>query len=320
MPGYTRLVDEPDYSHYNALSRAVVFRRIQSQREEGIVAHLVSPHGRRLKPLMADAREIDEESTRAASLTALHLGTKEVSDLIMMAMGAFSPLYGFMTREDYLGTVEWMRLADGTLWPIPVTLPVSSEEALSIRQSQEVALLDNSTGELFGLMRVEDKFSYDLEKEAKEVFRTEDRAHPGVSKLYSQGEMYVGGPVKVLSEGSYPERFPEFARPAETRRIFLERGWSTVTAFQTRNPMHRSHEYLVKIALEVSDGVLLHPIVGQLKKGDIPAEVRMRCYKVMLEKYFPKESVVPKGLSYGNALRRAARSRATCYNTPELRL
>jgi len=157
-----------------------------------------------------------------------------------------------------------------------------------------VALVEMETEEVIGIMTVENKYKYDRKLESKEVFKTDEEKHPGVSRIYNQGDIYLGGPVEVLNEGRYPKQFPEFARPEQTRKIFSENGWSTVAAFQTRNPMHRSHEYLVKIALEVCDGVFIHPIVGRLKEGDVPAEVRMRCYQVLLDRYFPPNSVVLK--------------------------
>jgi sulfate adenylyltransferase len=221
----------------------------------------------------------------------------------MLAMGAFSPLQGFMNRQDYLGVVRDMRCADGLLWPIPVTLAVDKRQADSISEGQEVALVEMEREEVMGVMTIEDKYTYDKKLEAMEVFKTDEDAHPGVARIFSQGDVYLGGPVSVLSEGRYPKEFPEFARPEQTRKIFAENGWSTVVAFQTRNPMHRSHEYLVKIALEVSDGVFIHPIVGGLKEGDVPAEVRMRCYKMLLDRYFPPKSVVlkvyPMEMRYG---------------------
>ena len=264
---------------------------------------LVAPHGGALKSLLLTGNALAEARERAAGLPRLRLNSKETSDLVMLATAAFSPLEGFMGREDYLGVVERMQCADGTLWPIPVTLAVDKEQADSIREGQEVALVDEESGECMGLMEVQEKYAYDRQAEAREVFKTEEEAHPGVARIYSQGEVYLGGPVKALSEGRYPKEFPEFARPEETRKIFSEKGWSTVAAFQTRNPLHRSHEYLVKIALEVSDGVLIHPIVGALKAGDIPAEVRMSCYQVLLDTYFPKQGVVlkvyPMEMRYG---------------------
>jgi sulfate adenylyltransferase len=264
---------------------------------------LVQPYGGVLKALLLQGKERTEERVRAGRLTQVRLNSKETSDLVMMAMGAFSPLGGFLRREDYSQVVDRMELSDGTMWPMPVTASVAGERGREIRVGQDVALLDEASGDLMGVMTVEEKYPYDREKEAREVFGTEDSAHPGVQRIYSQGELYLGGPVKALSEGSYPERFLEFARPADTRKIFTERGWSTVTAFQTRNPMHRSHEYLVKIAMEVSDGVFIHPIVGALKTGDIPAEIRMECYNALLDRYLPRERVVlkvyPMEMRYG---------------------
>jgi len=265
------------------------------------VRGLVPPHGGKLNPRLV---QVDEESHRQAKLLPqVRLNSKEVSDLIMLAMGAFSPLDGFMTQEDYLGVVRDMEMKDGVLWPIPITLSISGEESQSLKEGQDVALVDSESGEIMGAMTVQEKYTYDRKTEAVQVFGTDDVAHPGVERLYTQGDVYLGGPVRVFSEGKYPEEFPEFARPAETRKIFEERGWSTVAAFQTRNPMHRSHEYLTKIAMEVSDGVFIHPIVGKLKPGDIPAEIRMKCYRVMLENYFPKNRVVlkvyPMEMRYG---------------------
>ncbi len=265
---------------------------------------LVPPHGGRLKPLLLVGEELEKEKERALSLPAVHLTSRETSDLIMMAMGAFSPLEGFMGREDYVGVVENMHLADGILWPIPITLSVSEEQARSLAVGAEVALVDEESGELMGSMRVAEKFPYDKEREAKMVFRTEDAAHPGVAKVYAQGDILIGGPLKAFSEGPYPRQFGDYyGRPADTRRIFAERGWRTVAAFQTRNPIHRSHEYCTKIALEVSDGILIHPLVGKLKADDIPAEVRMRCYEVLMENYYPRDRVVlkvyPMEMRYG---------------------
>lgn len=264
---------------------------------------LVRPFGGDLKPLLLQGRELTEERERAGSLPQLRLNSKETSDLVMMAMGAFSPLEGFLRREDYVGVVERMQLSDGIMWPMPVTVSVTKEQSGKIRIGEDVALVDEASGDLMGIMAVEEKYPYDRRKEAREVFGTEDSAHPGVQRIYSQGELYIGGQVEAFSEGSYPQRFPEFARPSETRKIFAEREWTTVIAFQTRNPMHRSHEYLVKIAIEVSDGVFIHPIVGALKPGDIPAAVRMECYNALLDRYLPRERVVlkvyPMEMRYG---------------------
>ena len=256
---------------------------------------LVPPHGGRLKPTMVSPKVLDTERGRAESLPRVEMTSRETSDLIMMAMGAFSPLPGFMTKGDYLRVVQEMRLSDGTFWPVPITLSVVREMTDSVQEGDEVALVDTETDEMMGTMRVEQKFSYDKNEEARAVFRTTDRSHPGVEKLFQQGEILLGGPVQAFSEGHYPDRFGEhFARPRETRELFAEREWSQVAAFQLRNPMHRSHEYCTKIALEVCDGLFIHPLVGALKAGDIPADVRMRCYEVLLDRYYPKDRVILK--------------------------
>ena len=267
------------------------------------MSSLVPPHGGRLLPRLVSDEERYEALSEARILPQVRLSSKEVSDLIMLAMGAFSPLEGFIGREDYERVVAEIRLKNGLLWPIPITLSTSKEEAGKIKEGQRIALVSSDSDEVMATMLVEEKYSYDKHKEALHVFRTDDKEHPGVSSIYEQGEVYLGGPVKVFSEGDYPERFAEFARPAETRAIFTDRGWTTIAAFQTRNPLHRSHEYLTKIALEVCDGLLIHPIVGKLKSGDIPAEVRMQCYKVLLDNYYPEDRVIlkvyPMEMRYG---------------------
>jgi len=253
---------------------------------------LVPPHGGRLKPLLVQDNEQRKELLNAAeNLPTITLTSKEVSDVIMLATGAFSPLDGFMCQDDYKSVVSEMRLADGLLWPISVTLAVSEEIANNIHVGDKVALFDPERKEIIGGMEIGDKYYYDKKAEATGVFGTEDKNHPGVKKIYEQGNCYLGGKVEAYSEGEYPEKYPEFARPAETRMLFESKGWHTVAAFQTRNPLHRSHEYLTKVALEICDGLFIHPIVGKLKEGDIPAEVRMECYKAILDNYYPKERV-----------------------------
>ena len=259
-----------------------------------VMPGLVPPHGGKLLPLLVRSSERDEVIKEAKTLQKVRLNSKEVSDLIMLAMGAFSPLAGFIGREDYESIVAEMRLKNGLLWPIPVTLSISEEEAGKIKEGQRIALLSSDNDEIMASMLVEEKYSYNRHREARQVFRIDDTEHPGVRSIYKQGEIYLGGPVKVLSEGDYPQRFPEFAQPAETRAIFTDKGWTTIAALQTRNPIHRSHEYLTKIALEVCDGLLIHPIVGRLKADDIPAKVRMECYRAVLDNYYPKDRVVLK--------------------------
>lgn len=269
-----------------------------------MAAKLVQPHGGELKPLILHGQVLAHAKNEAGAFPQIRLTSRETSDLIMLAVGAFSPLNGFMKHDDYIGVVKDMHMADGTLWPVPITLAVSKPQADSFRLGDQVALVDDESGELMGSMVIEDKYAYDKKVEALQVFRTEDQAHPGVAKLYGQQDVLIGGAVKVFSEAPYPELYGHYyGRPAETRAIFEERGWSTVSAFQTRNPIHRSHEYCTKIALEVSDGVLIHPLVGKLKSDDIPADVRMKCYEVLIENYYPKERVVlkvyPMEMRYG---------------------
>ncbi len=268
-----------------------------------MITNLVQPHGGKLLPLLVEGEERDEALGRAGSLPQVMLNTREVSDLIMLGMGALSPLKGFLNREDYQCVLADMRLTSGLLWPIPVTLATSMEHGQDIEEGQDIALIDRESSDIIGTMTVETKYSCDRREEALQVFGTDDSNHPGVASVFNQGDVYLGGPVKVFSEAGYPERFDEFARPFETRALFSAQGWTTIAAFQTRNPLHRSHEYLTKVALEVCDGLLIHPVVGRLKADDIPAEVRMECYRVLLDNYYPGDRVVlkvyPMEMRYG---------------------
>jgi sulfate adenylyltransferase len=256
--------------------------------------NIITPYGGKLNNLLVESAKKRDTLKQAQASIQVNLTSKEYSDLIMLGIGAFSPLTGFMGEEDYKGVLEGMKLKSGLLWPIPITLAVSNETARKLKEGQLIALTEPANREIVGLMNVENVFDYDKEFEAKEVFGTTDLNHPGVHKLSQQGDVYLAGPVTVLSEGGYRERFPEYAWPSETREIFAEKGWSIIAAFQTRNPIHRSHEYLIKVALEICDGVLIHPLVGELKEGDIPADIRMKCYRAILEHYFPKDRVVLK--------------------------
>jgi sulfate adenylyltransferase len=260
------------------------------------MANLVPPHGGELVSRLAPKAELAERLAEVQQLPKVVLSSREVSDLIMIGIGAFSPLTGFMGRQDYRGSMSSMHLASGTLWPVPITLaPTEAALVESLAEGERVALVDGDTHEIVGTMTLTERFPYDKQEEAVSVFRTDDPKHPGVQKLYAQGDVCLAGEVTLLSESGYPERFPnEYARPVETRAIFTDRGWSTVVAFQTRNPLHRSHEYLTKVALEIADGLFLHPIVGALKEGDIPAETRMKCYHVLLDRYYPADRVVMK--------------------------
>jgi len=257
---------------------------------------LVLPHGKKLKPLLLKGGELKEAIGKARSLPQIRMTTRERDDLIMMGIGAFSPLEGFMGKADWKGVCEDMKMVDGIFWPIPITLSVTKEVAKGLKEGQEVALIDDENNELMGTLVVQEKYTIDKVYECKQVFKTDDIKHPGVAKVMAQGDVNVGGLVKVFSESDYPKKFNGlYATPEETRKLFEERGWRTIAALQLRNPMHRSHEYLAKIALEVSDGLFIHQLIGKLKGGDIPAEVRVRCVDVLVENYFPKDRVIQKG-------------------------
>jgi sulfate adenylyltransferase len=258
---------------------------------------LVPPHGGRgLRPLMLDEPQRSEARARAASLPRLTVSSREKGDLIMLGIGGFTPLAGFMGRADWQGVCDTMRMADGTFWPIPVTLSTDEATAGSIAEGSEIALADPEDGGVLAVMTVAEKFGIDKRHECLSVFRTDDAAHPGVQMVMEQGAVNLGGPVKVLSDGGFREKYGAlFMTPAETRAEFERLGWSNVAAFQTRNPMHRSHEYLAKVAVEVCDGVLVHSLLGNLKPGDIPADVRTRAIAILIEKYFRAGTVVQAG-------------------------
>lgn len=261
------------------------------------MTQLVPPHGGGpLKPLLIPEPERAEERKRARTLRQVPMTSREASDLIMLAMGAYTPLAGFMGYDDWRGACVDMRLADDIFWPIPITLSCTRDLASSIALGEEVALTNAETGEIMGIMEVAETYTIDREFECKHVFRTSDPAHPGVAKTLAQAEVNLAGRVRVLSEGIYPLRYPDlFLRPAETRALFADKGWSKVAAFQTRNPMHRSHEYLAKVAIEICDGVLIHQVLGALKPGDIPAEVRTRAINALVEHYFAPGACMQAG-------------------------
>src|SRR5579863_908425 len=261
------------------------------------MAQLVPPHNsEQVKPLLLPQTERAEERKRADKLRKIALDSRAVSDVLMLAMGAYTPLDGFMGQADWRGSCLDMKLAGGVFWPIPITLPVAKELADSIRAEEEVTLVGAESGENLAVMEVREKYTIDKQVEAEHVYRTADPKHPGVAKVLQQGDVNLGGPILVLSEGEYPARYPDlYIRPAQSRAMFLERGWSKVAAFQTRNPMHRSHEHLVKIAVEVTDGVFIHQVLGKLKAGDIPADVRTRAIQAMIDNYFCPGTVIQAG-------------------------
>jgi len=258
---------------------------------------LVPPHGSEsVKPLLLPEMERTEECKRAEKLKEILLDSRAVSDVFMLAMGAYTPLDGFMRHDDWRSSCIDMKMRNGVFWPIPITLPVDKNVAAGIHKEEEVALVDAETDNILAVMDVHEKYSIDKRLEAEHVYRTTDPKHPGVAKVLAQGDVNLAGPVRVLSEGEYPVKYPQlYIRPAQARAMFLERGWSNVAAFQTRNPMHRSHEHLVKIAVEVSDGVFIHQVLGKLKAGDIPADVRTRCIQAMIDNYFRHGTVIQAG-------------------------
>jgi sulfate adenylyltransferase len=240
---------------------------------------LIRPHGGTLVDRTGD-RPDDVDALETVELTS-----RELSDLDMLASGAPSPLEGFMGRDDYERVVEEMRLATGLPWALPVCLAVDEEP-----RGDRVALADE-TGRKVAVLEVAETFGYDKEREAERCFRTTEDAHPGVARLYAQKPSYLAGRVTVFERAEPP--FPELAKdPAETRAAFAERGWRRVVGFQTRNPIHRAHEYLTKVALETVDGLLVHPLVGDTKADDVPAATRVECYRALLENYYPRDRVV----------------------------
>ena len=258
---------------------------------------LVKPHGGGdLNPLLLQGKALADELKLAGTLPKITVSSREKGDLVMLGIGGFTPLDGFMTHSDWQGVCDGMKMANGLFWPIPITLSVAQSVADTLKTGQEIALVDSENGETLATMMVTEKYVIDKAHECAMVFKTTDPKHPGVKMVMEQGEVNLAGPVKVLSQGGFPEKYPElFKTPAQTREIFTQMGWSKIACFQTRNPMHRSHEYLAKIAIEVCDGVLIHSLLGNLKPGDIPAEVRAKAIGTLTEKYFVKKTVVQAG-------------------------
>ena len=258
------------------------------------MAGLVAPHGgASLKPLALTGEALAAEHERAKTLRPVRVSSREKGDLVMLGIGGFTPLEGFMTRADWEGVCEGYRTAGGLFWPIPITLSTDDD---SIKAGDEIALTDPESGAPLATMTVSEKYTIDRARECSLVFRTRDGAHPGVAMVMQQPKVNLAGPVKVLSDGGFKAKYGAlFMTPAETRAEFERLGWTRIAAFQTRNPMHRSHEYLAKVAIEVCDGVLVHSLLGALKAGDIPAEVRARAIAALIGKYFRPGTVVQAG-------------------------
>ena len=258
---------------------------------------LVNPHGGgKLRPLLLEGAARVSEQRRAATLPQLRVSSREKGDIIMLGIGGFTPLSGFMTRADWQGVCDGMKTASGLFWPIPITLSADARFAATIATGQDIALLDPDSGECLATMTVSERYAIDKAHECVTVFRTTDPEHPGVKLVMEQGEVNLAGALRVLSTGDFAEKYGAlFMTPAQTRALFTALGWSRIAAFQTRNPMHRSHEYLAKVAIEVCDGVLVHSLLGALKPGDIPAGVRTKAIAVLAEKYFVEGTVVQAG-------------------------
>jgi sulfate adenylyltransferase len=258
---------------------------------------LVNPHGGgSLRHLLLEGDALKAELARAASLPKVKVSSREKGDIVMMGQGGFTPLEGFMTHADWQGVCDGMKMASGLFWPIPITLSTDKATAEGVKVAGDVALVDPDDGSILATMKVTEKYTIDKAHECATVFKTTDMEHPGVKMVMEQGDVNLAGPIKVLSLGGFPEAYGALLMsPKETRALFESYGWSKVAAFQTRNPMHRSHEYLAKVAIEVCDGVMVHSLLGNLKPGDIPADVRTEAIGTLIDNYFVKKTVVQAG-------------------------
>jgi sulfate adenylyltransferase len=262
----------------------------REMRRYDMIDGLIAPHGGELTLNIVSEAEGAEWQVRAKSLPQVVVSSRQMADLEMLAIGSYSPLTGFMQQTDYLSVVQDMHLSNGLPWSLPITLAVTMEQASNLREGSQIALVD-AGGTLQAVMLLLEKYRYDKQLEASKVYRTLDDGHPGVKVVYQQGDVLLGGPVRVVALQN--QTFAQYRyTPTQSRKLFAERGWKRIVAFQTRNPVHRAHEYIQKCALEMVDGLYLHPLVGDTKDDDIPADVRMRCYEVLLERYYPADRVV----------------------------
>jgi len=264
---------------------------------------LLLPHGGKLINRFGNSKELLALTQKAKTLKPFYISQREASDVELIADGVLSPLTGFMGSSDYKSVLTNMRLANNLPWTLPVTLSVAEKEAASLKEGMTVSLIEKDQAEPLAILAVDEIYPFDKDEEAKAVYGTNDQSHPGVFYLQTLGERYIGGSIQMLKRPYY-EKFQSYRKtPSEMRALFAERGWEKVVAFQTRNPIHRAHEYIQKCALEMADGLLIHPIGGATKGDDVPVEVRMRCYEVLLENYYPKDrallSIFPAAMRYG---------------------
>ncbi len=263
----------------------------------------IAPHGGKLikRIVSVEEREILLDKAIHYDMKKIQLNSREMSDLDMIAVGAMSPLEGFMGKADYDNVLDNMRLSNGLPWSIPITLSATKEEIEGLKPGKDVALVDHA-GEVIAILHLEEIFHHDKHKESLEVYGVDDRKHPGVDYVYKMGEYLLGGKASVVNRTKPSDFLAYRLDPAETRELFVKKGWRRVVGFQTRNPVHRAHEYIQKCALEIVDAILLHPLVGETKSDDIPADVRIKSYEVLLEKYYPKDramlSVFPAAMRY----------------------
>lgn len=261
------------------------------------MSSLVKPHGSEtLKPLLLEGDALASALEEAKKLNSIDISSREVGDIIMLGIGGFTPLDGFMGKADWQSVCDSYQMQDGLFWPIPITLSTSEAIAKGLKEGEKVVLKNAESGELMGAITISEKYTIDKAYECEKVFKTTDTEHPGVKMVMEQGEVNLAGKVEVYSQGEFPSKYAGiYMTPTETRALFESKGWSTVAAFQTRNPMHRSHEYLAKIAIEICDGVMVHSLLGKLKPGDIPAEVRQEAIATLIDNYFVDNTVVQSG-------------------------